>query len=204
MQACAHKHAHLYPHMHTHAHTHTHKPTHADTHVHTCLQACMHAHAQANILAKGLVPMQPDNARAISIAQCQQQKLTLMAQALCTSDTNKTKPHTIAQHILYKEGASSHPDSCAQSMSTSWADPCGRCADVLRDRPALPLRGSVCPACARRATFVLTIPTLTPDLPSPRESPQIDQSGPQAFPTKHAALGEIVEFNVNACHFSCA
>ena len=38
-----------------------------------------------------------------------------------------------------------------------------------------------------RTTFVSTIPTVTPDLPSPRGAPQIDHSGPQTFPTKHAA-----------------
>ena len=48
-------------------------------------------------------------------------------------------------------------------------------------------RGGVCSARTRHATFVSTIPTLKPDLPSPREAPQVDQSGPQTFPTKHAA-----------------
>ena len=47
--------------------------------------------------------------------------------------------------------------------------------------------GCVCPACARRATFVLTIPALIPDLPSAIGAPQVDQSGPQTFPTKHVA-----------------
>ena len=46
--------------------------------------------------------------------------------------------------------------------------------------------GGVCPARAWRATFVVTSPTLTPDLPSPRGAPQVDQSGPQTFPTQHA------------------
>ena len=40
--------------------------------------------------------------------------------------------------------------------------------------------------CAQRAAVVLTIPTLTPDLPFPQETPQVDRSGPQTFPTKHA------------------
>ena len=44
-----------------------------------------------------------------------------------------------------------------------------------------------CPARARRATFVLLILTLTLDLPSPRGAPQVDRSGLQTFPTKHAA-----------------
>ena len=35
--------------------------------------------------------------------------------------------------------------------------------------------GGVCLARARSATFVLTIPTLTPDLPSPRRAPQVNQ-----------------------------
>ena len=51
--------------------------------------------------------------------------------------------------------------------------------------------GSVCPACAQRATIVLTIPTFTPGLPSPREGPQIDQSEPQTFPAKHNSIKRI-------------
>ena len=35
-------------------------------------------------------------------------------------------------------------------------------------------RGNVCPARARRATVVLTIPTSAPDLPSHGEAPQVD------------------------------
>ena len=34
------------------------------------------------------------------------------------------------------------------------------------------LCGNVCPVCARRATFLLNIPTLTPDLPSHGEPPK--------------------------------
>ena len=37
------------------------------------------------------------------------------------------------------------------------------------------------------ATFVLTNPAVTPDLPSHRGAPQVDQSGWQTFPTKHVA-----------------
>ena len=55
------------------------------------------------------------------------------------------------------------------------------------------------PAHTRHATFVLTIPALTLDLPSPRGAPQVDQSGPQTFPTKHVAQVQIVEFNINVC-----
>ena len=47
-------------------------------------------------------------------------------------------------------------------------------------------RGDDCPARAWRATFVLTIPTATSNLP-PRVAPQVDQSGPQTFPEKHVA-----------------
>ena len=43
------------------------------------------------------------------------------------------------------------------------------------------LGGGVCPARARRATFVLSIPALTPDSPSPGGAPKIDQSGLQTF-----------------------
>ena len=67
-----------------------------------------------------------------------------------------------------------------------------------------PLSGRVCLARARHTTFVLSFPILNPGLPFPREAPQAAQSGPQTFPTKHAAHGEIAEFNINACHFSCA
>ena len=41
----------------------------------------------------------------------------------------------------------------------------------------------VCPA----RYYCINNPTLTPNLPSPREAPQVDHSGPQTFPTKHAA-----------------
>ena len=40
---------------------------------------------------------------------------------------------------------------------------------------------------ARRATFLLTIPTLTPDLPSHGEAPQVDHIALHTFPTKHVA-----------------
>ena len=47
------------------------------------------------------------------------------------------------------------------------------------------------PACggmfARRATFLLTIPTSAPDLPSHGEAPQVDHVALHTFPTKHVA-----------------
>ena len=49
------------------------------------------------------------------------------------------------------------------------------------------LWGNVCPARARRATFVLTIPTSAPDLPSHGEAPQVDHIALHTFPTKHVA-----------------
>ena len=49
------------------------------------------------------------------------------------------------------------------------------------------LWGNVCPARARRATFLLTIPTSAPDLPSHVEAPQVDHVAMHTFPTKHIA-----------------
>ena len=40
---------------------------------------------------------------------------------------------------------------------------------------------------ARRTTFLLTIPTSTPDLPSHGEAPQVDHVALPTFPTKHVA-----------------
>ena len=40
---------------------------------------------------------------------------------------------------------------------------------------------------ARRATFLLTIPTSAPDLPSHGEAPQVDHIALHTFPTKHVA-----------------
>ena len=40
---------------------------------------------------------------------------------------------------------------------------------------------------ARRATFVETILTFNPDLPSSRRAPKSTKSGPQTFPTKDTA-----------------
>ena len=40
---------------------------------------------------------------------------------------------------------------------------------------------------AWRATFLLTIPTSAPDLPSHGEAPQVDHVGLHTFPTKHVA-----------------
>ena len=47
--------------------------------------------------------------------------------------------------------------------------------------------GNVCPARARRATFLLSIPTSAPDLPSHGEAPQVDHIALHTFPTKHVA-----------------
>ena len=47
--------------------------------------------------------------------------------------------------------------------------------------------GNVCPARARRATFLLTIPTSAPDLPSHGEALQVDHVALHTFPTKHVA-----------------
>ena len=48
-------------------------------------------------------------------------------------------------------------------------------------------RGNVCPVRATRATFLLTIPTSAPDLPSLGEATQVDHVGLHTFPTKHVA-----------------
>ena len=45
----------------------------------------------------------------------------------------------------------------------------------------------VCPAHARRATFLLTMPNSAPDLPSHGEAPQVDHMALHTFPTKHVA-----------------
>ena len=47
--------------------------------------------------------------------------------------------------------------------------------------------GNVCPAHARRATFVLSILSLAPSLSSPWEVPRVDCTRPQNFPAKHLA-----------------
>ena len=47
--------------------------------------------------------------------------------------------------------------------------------------------GNVCQARARRATFLLTIPTSAPDLPSHGEAPQVDHVALHTFPPKHVA-----------------
>ena len=51
----------------------------------------------------------------------------------------------------------------------------------------IPHGGNVCLARARRTTFLLTIPTSTPDLPSHGEAPQVDHVALHTFPTKHVA-----------------
>ena len=43
------------------------------------------------------------------------------------------------------------------------------------------------PARTRCATFLLTIPTSAPDLPSHGEAPQVDHIALHTFPTKHVA-----------------
>ena len=54
---------------------------------------------------------------------------------------------------------------------------------------------------ARRATFVLTIPTSAPDLPSHGEAPQVDHIALHTFPTKHVAKkSNICDFNHSNCH----
>ena len=60
------------------------------------------------------------------------------------------------------------------------------------------------PARARRATFVLTIPTSAPDLPSHGEAPQVDHVALHTFPTKHVAkYSNICDFNHSKCHLCC-
>ena len=62
-------------------------------------------------------------------------------------------------------------------------------------------RGNVCLARARRATFLLTIPTSAPDLSSHGEAPQVDHIALHTFPTKHVAKeSRICEFNHSNCH----
>ena len=59
---------------------------------------------------------------------------------------------------------------------------------MMADAPAM---GECLPgahsARARRATFLLTIPTSARDLPSNGEAPKIDHDGLCTFPTKHVA-----------------
>ena len=49
------------------------------------------------------------------------------------------------------------------------------------------LWGNVCPARARRTTFLLTTPTSAPDLPSHGKAPQVDHVALHTSPTKHIA-----------------
>ena len=57
---------------------------------------------------------------------------------------------------------------------------------------------------ARRATFLLTIRTSAPDLPSHGEAPQVDQIALHTFPTKHVAYqSNICEFSNSNCHLYC-
>ena len=58
---------------------------------------------------------------------------------------------------------------------------------------------------ARRATFVETILTFNPDLPSSRRAPKSTKSGPQTFPTKDTAQVEIAKFSSHrlGCRLAC-
>ena len=58
---------------------------------------------------------------------------------------------------------------------------------ITRSKDKLVRRGNVCPARARRANFLLTIPTSTPGLPSHGGAPEVDHVGLHTFPTKHIA-----------------
>ena len=49
------------------------------------------------------------------------------------------------------------------------------------------LRGNVCPARARRATFLSTIRLQPKIYPLMEKAPQIDHDGLRTFPTKHIA-----------------
>ena len=61
--------------------------------------------------------------------------------------------------------------------------------------------GNVCPGRARRATFLLTIPTSAPDLPSHGEAPEVDHIALHTFPTKHVAqYSNICEFGNSNYH----
>ena len=74
------------------------------------------------------------------------------------------------------------------------------CFPTLSGSPALSW-GNVCLARARRATFLLAIPTSAPDLPSHGEAPQVDHIALHTFPTKHVAkYSKICEFNHSNCH----
>ena len=71
---------------------------------------------------------------------------------------------------------------------------CSKRADHQPAQPSANLRtsqpdhwGNVCSVRARRATFLLTIPTSALDLPSHGEAPQVDHVALHTFPTKHVA-----------------
>ena len=57
----------------------------------------------------------------------------------------------------------------------------------LEMKEKVAIRGNVCPAHARRATFVLSILSLAPGLSSPQEVPQVDRTTPQTFRARHLA-----------------
>ena len=63
----------------------------------------------------------------------------------------------------------------------------GACVPVCGGGVGVRVWGNVCPVRARRATFLLTIPTSAPDLPSHGEAPQVDHVALHTFPTKHVA-----------------
>ena len=95
-----------------------------------------------------------------------------------------------------------HPTSCRRDQVITIQTTCGFQLWLINSCLHRTFQGNNCNYLM--LTFVLTSPTLTPDLSSPRKAPHVDQSGPQTFPTKHAASGEMAEFDVNVCHFSCA
>ena len=63
----------------------------------------------------------------------------------------------------------------------------GSIGQTLTTNVSMTLWGNVCPARARHATFLLTIPTSAPDLRSHGEAPQVDHIALHTFPTKHVA-----------------
>ena len=86
-----------------------------------------------------------------------------------------------------------HLTLCARAITTALrrAENSSRnlliCTTADVEDKVLSYRGDVCPGRARRATFLLTIPTLAPDLPSHGEAPQVNHVGLHTFPTKHGA-----------------
>ena len=84
-------------------------------------------------------------------------------------------------------GPPSLPPSLHHSTRTVYAGG-ANCAVKGVDSVELRCKGECLPrARARRATFLLTIPTSAPDLPSHGEAPQVDHVALHTFPTKHVA-----------------